>query len=280
MRANGSPASTPRGFRLRCGQSMDWRWPASPCAGWRRALRQSALDAARDAADGAGIPALIAEVAAACHLLDEPAARLLAGGVERPLMLDEVEDLQASQALVVDACRHGVRDRSGFVSLATRPVLFALLRTLAEAWPQDAPRDVLIGQAFNSRFTDESHRARLRVEIGRLRAALRPFARISATERGFAMMPRRATGIVVLARPVEDKHATLLALMSDGETWSSSGLALALGSSQRSVQRVLEALAETGKVQSYGQARARRWVMPPMPGFATSLLLPASWPDG
>jgi DNA-binding transcriptional ArsR family regulator len=159
-------------------------------------------------------------------------------------------------------------------------VLFALLRTLAEAWPQAAPRDVLIISAFGSRFTDESHRARLRVEIGRLRAALRPLARISATERGFAIAPRVAAGVVVLARPVEEKHATVLALMADGEAWSSSALALALGSSQRSVQRALDALAEAGKIQSFGQARARRWVMPPMPGFATSLLLPLSWPDG
>ncbi len=241
---------------------------------------RAALAEAREAAARARIAALIAEVEAASRLLEEPAARLIADGVERLLRLDEVEDLQASAVLIVDACRHGVRDRAGFASLATRPVLFALLRALAEAWPMDAPRDVLIAGAFGSRFTDESHRARLRVEIGRLRAALRPLARISATERGFVIAPRRATGIVVLAHAVEEKHATVLALMADGETWSSSALALALGSSQRSVQRALDALAETGKVQSYGQARARRWVMPPMPGFATSLLLPMSWPDG
>jgi hypothetical protein len=243
-------------------------------------VARAALAEAREAAGRARIPTLIAEVDAASRLLEEPAARLIADGVERSLLPDEVEDLQASQVLIVDACRHGARDRASFVSLATRPVLFALLRALAEAWPMDAPRNALIASAFGSRFTDESHRARLRVEIGRLRAALRPLARISATERGFVIAPRRATGIVVLARPVEEKHATVLALMADGETWSSSALALALGSSQRSVQRALDALAGTGKVQSYGQARARRWVMPPMPGFATSLLLPASWPDG
>ncbi|WP_377844720.1 helix-turn-helix domain-containing protein [Bosea sp. UC22_33] len=241
---------------------------------------RAALAEAREAAGRARILALIAEVDAASRLLDEPAARLIADGVERPLLLDEVEDLQGSEVLIVDACRNAVHDRDNAVSLATRPVLFALLRALAEAWPMDAPRDVLIAGAFGSRFTDESHRARLRVEIGRLRAALRPLVRISATERGFVIAPRRATGIAVLARPVEEKHAMVLALMADGETWSSSALALALGSSQRSVQRALDALAETGKVQSYGQARARRWLMPPTPGFATSLLLPASWPDG
>ena len=239
-----------------------------------------ALAGARDAAGQAGIPALVAEVEAARRLLDEPAARLIAGGIERSVLLDEVEDLQASETLIVDACRNAVRDHNNAVSLATRPVLFALLRALAEVWPQAAPREALMISAFGSRFTDESHRARLRVEIGRLRAALRSLARISATERGFVIAPRHATGIAILARPVEEKHATVLALMADGETWSSSALALALGSSQRSVQRALEELAEAGKIQSYGQARARRWLMPPMPGFATSLLLPASWPDG
>jgi hypothetical protein len=165
---------------------------------------RDALAEAREAAGRARIPALIAEVDAASRLLAEPAARLVADGVEHPLLLDEVEDLQASEALIVDACRHGARDRASFVSLATRPVLFALLRALAEAWPKDAPRDVLIASAFGSRFTDESHRARLRVEIGRLRAALRSLMRISATERGFVIAPRRATGIVVLARPIEE----------------------------------------------------------------------------
>ena len=55
------------------------------------------------------------------------------------------------------------------ISLATRPVLFALARALAEAWPGDVPRDALVARAFGAKLADESHRARLRVEIGRLR---------------------------------------------------------------------------------------------------------------
>ena len=197
-----------------------------------------------------------------------------------PLRLEEVEALQASKALVVDACRHVVRQGSTTVSLAGRPVLFALARVLAEAWPADAARSALLARAFGARHADESHRARLRVEIGRLRAKLRPLAAVSATARGFALSPRRAREVVVLARPVEEPHGDVLALLADGEAWSSSALALALGASQRTVQRALDSLMAGGKVQSFGRGRARRWMTPPLPGFTTTLLLPAPLPGG
>jgi len=235
----------------------------------------AALARARRAAGEAGIPALAAEVERAASLLTAPAARLIGDGAERPLLLAEVETLLASKALIVDACRHSVRHDGGSVSLARRPVLFALARALGEAWPGDATRAALIARAFGGKAADESHRARLRVEIGRLRAKLRPLAGIEATARGFALAPRHARACVVLARPVEERHAAVLAFLADGETWSSSALALALGASQRSVQRALDALAVQGKVQSFGRGRTRRWTTPPVPGFATSLLLPA-----
>jgi hypothetical protein len=207
--------------------------------------------------------------------LSAPAARLIARGEERLLRLAEVETLLASNALVVDACRYAVREAGMTVSLARRPVLFALARALAEAWPGDVSRNALVGHAFRGKHADESHRARLRVEIGRLRAALRALADVSATKQGFALAPRRAGKLVVLARPVEERHAAVLAFLADGEAWSSSALALALGASQRSVQRALDALAASGKVQSFGRGRARRWMTPPLPGFTTTLLLPA-----
>jgi DNA-binding GntR family transcriptional regulator len=68
-------------------------------------------------------------------------------------------------------------------------------------------------------------------------------------------------------------------LLADGESWSNSSLALALGASQRTVQRALDALAAAGKVQSLGRGRARRWVTPPVPGFTAALLLPAPLPS-
>jgi hypothetical protein len=240
---------------------------------------RTALAQAGQAARDADIPALTAEVESASHVLNAPAARLIARGEERPLLLQDVEALLESKALVVDACRHVVRQRGTVVSLARRPVLFALVRALGEAWPADVPRSALIAQAFRARHVDESHRARLRVEIGRLRLALRPLAGISATKEGFALVPRRARDIVVLARPVDEEHAAVLAFLADGESWSSSALALALAASQRTVQRALDELATAGKVQSFGRGRARRWLARPVPGFTTTLLLPGPLPS-
>jgi hypothetical protein len=236
---------------------------------------RAALARAERAARHAGIPALMAEVARASLVLDTPAARLIVRGKERLLLLEEVEALMASRALVVDACRHVVRDAGTVVSLARRPVLFALARALGEAWPADVPRDTLVARAFRAKHADESHRARLRVEIGRLRTALRTLAGVSATKQGFALVPCRAPEVVVLARPVEERYAAMLAFLADGESWSSSALALVLGASQRTVQRALDSLAAAGKVQSLGRGRARRWLSPLTPGFTTALLLPA-----
>jgi hypothetical protein len=239
----------------------------------------AALTRAEHAARKADIPALTAEVESASLVMNTPAARLIARGEERPLRLEEVEALLASGPLIVDACRHVVRDAGMVVSLATRPVLFALARALGEAWPGDVPRSTLLAHVFRAKHADESHRARLRVEVGRLRVALRTLADVSATKRGFALAPRRAPEVVVLARLVEEQHAAVLAFLADGESWSSSALAIALGASPRTVQRALDSLAAAGKVQSAGRGRARRWMTPPVPGFPTILLLPGPLPS-
>jgi DNA-binding transcriptional ArsR family regulator len=239
---------------------------------------REALARAVQTAREARIPALIAEVESAMRILKSPAARLIADGKERPLLLDEVEALQTSKDLIVDACRYVVHDPHDSISMTTRPVLFALARALAEAWPGDVSRDELVKRAFRAKHADESHRARLRVEIGRLRTMLEKVASINATPRGFALTPLNGSRVMVLAHPVEEQHAAVLALLADGETWSSSALALALGASQRTVQRALDSLAAAGKVQFFGLGRTRRWVTPPLPGFATTLLLPAPLP--
>jgi hypothetical protein len=246
----------------------------------RTKAARAALARARRAAHHARIPALTAEVDSAYLVLNTPAARLIASGGERVLRLEEVEALLASKAFVVDACRHVVRDESKVVSLARRPVLFALARALSEAWPGDVARDALVARAFGSKLADESHRARLRVEVGRLRSVLRALADVSATKRGFALAPCRAREVVVLAPPVEEEHAWVLAFLADGESWSSSALALTQGTSQRTVQRALDSLEAAGKVQSFGRGRARRWMTPPVPGFTTTLLLPPPLPTG
>jgi hypothetical protein len=240
----------------------------------------AALARAERAARQARIPPLLAEVESATLVLDTPAARLIARGNERLLRLGDIETLLASKALVVDACRHVVWHSGKVISLETRPVLFALARALAEAWPGDVPRAVLLARAFRAKHADESHRARLRVEISRLRKALCAAAGIDATKAGFALAPRRARDVAVLAPPTDEAHATVLALLADGEAWSSSALALALGASQRTVQRALDDLTANGKVQAIGRGRARRWMTPPVPGFPTTLLLPAALPGG
>jgi hypothetical protein len=244
----------------------------------RTKAARSALARARRAAHLARIPALTAEVESARLALDSPAARLIARGEERVLRLEEVEAVLASNAFVVDACRHVVRRARRVVSLARRPVLFALARALGEAWPGDVRRDALVARAFGSKVADESHRARLRVEMGRLRRMLRTLAGVSATKQGFALAPRGARDVIVLAPPVDEPHAAVLAFLADGESWSSSALALALATSQRTVQRTLDSLEAAGKVQPFGRGRARRWMTPPVPGFATTLLLPAPLP--
>lgn len=239
---------------------------------------RAALSRAAHAAHRSGIPALMAEVEEAARVLSTPAARLIVRGEERLLLLEEVDALLRSKTLVVDGCRYAVRKECTIVPLSSRPVLFALARALAEAWPEDVPRDVLVARAFGSRFVDESHRARLRVEMGRLRKLLTDLADIGATQRGFALKPCGSSEVALLAQPVEEEHGAVLALLADGEAWSSSALALALGTSQRSIQRALDSLSARGKAQSLGRARARRWITPPIPGFTTTLLLPVPLP--
>jgi hypothetical protein len=226
------------------------------------------------------IASLMAEVKAAAEVLDRPSAQLMRRGTVRPLRLDDIEALLRSQTLVIDACRRVVCWSGTEIDLVTRPVLFALARTLAEGWPGDVPRATLLARAFRARHADESHRARLRVEIARLRRELAAAAGIAATREGFVLVPHRARAVAVLAPLSDDAHASMLAVLADGEAWSSSALALALGTSQRTVQRALDELAADGKVQAIGRARARRWMTPPVPGFPTTLLLPAALADG
>lgn len=236
---------------------------------------RTALERARRIAGATGIHALVAEVNEAIRAFEAPAARLIAEGTERLLGLNEVERLLASNTMIVDACRNVLRAGTEILPLATRPVLLALARALAEAWPADVPRETLLKRAFRARDADDSHRARLRVEIARLREALKPLATVSATRRGFVLNPH-GREVAVLAPPVEDEHADVLALLADGQAWSSSALAMALNVSTRTIQRALEDLALAGKAESFGRGRACRWIAPSVPGFPTSLLLPAT----
>ncbi len=241
----------------------------------RPAPARAALAQAQAAAARSGVPELLAEVMEANAALQRPAARLHGGGA---MSLDEVAALLASGKLVLDACRRGLGSGPAWRPLARRPVLFSLARTLAEAWPGDAGRDLLIERAFNTRRPDDTHRARLRVEIGRLRTLVKGLAGIEATPLGFAIRPVDGGALAVLEPPIDGEQASLLALLSDGAAWSTSALALALDASQRTVQRALAELEADGQVRSIGNARTRRWLSPPLAGFTTILLLPAALP--
>lgn len=242
-----------------------------------RAARE-ALALAEEAAAQTAIDALAAEVQGVARILDQPAARLIAQGREKPVRLDAVETVLASGAVVIDATRNLVTHNRSAVSLATRPVLFAIVRALGEAWPADVPREALLRRAFGARHVDESHRARLRVEVGRLRVALKALADIKATARGFVLALHR-DNVAVLVPIAEERHGAVLALLADGESWASSALAIALNASPRTVQRALEQLAAAGKAQPFGHGRARRWTTAAAPGFPTSLLLPGPLPS-
>jgi tetratricopeptide (TPR) repeat protein len=241
-------------------------------------LARAAFSRAHQAAERAGVPALLVEVEEAQAALDRPAARRPQGGGEQALRLDEVAALLDSGALVLDGCHRGLSIGDTWLSLTRRPILFALARSLAEAWPGDIDREALIAQAFRTRQPDETHRARLRVEISRLRALVVGMARIEATARGFALKPIDGREVVVLAPPIDGEQASLLALLSDGAAWSTSALAMAMGDSQRTIQRALAELEAEGRVRSIGQARTRRWLSPPLAGYTTILLLPAALP--
>lgn len=235
---------------------------------------REALYRAQRTAAAFGNAALKAEVDRAIRAFEVPAARLVSRNAERLLRLDEVEAFIASRMLVIDVCRKVVRADEAIVFLASRPILFALLRVLGEAWPQDTTREELLVRAFRAREADESHRVRLRVEIGRLREAIKPLADICATKQGFILEPHDTRAVAVLEPLVEDELGTVLAILADGEAWSSSALALALDVSPRTVQRALDTLAENDKVEWFGQGRARRWIARSVPGFPTSVVLP------
>jgi DNA-binding transcriptional ArsR family regulator len=244
-----------------------------------RAAR-AALARARSAARVASIPSLGDEVERVARELDAPVARVARAGTERLARLDEVAAILGSKDLVVDACRRTIRAASVVVPLVTRPVLLALGVALARAVPGDVTREALAEATFGARRITDSTRVRLRVEIGRLRRAIAALGAVEATARGYALRPRDGADVVVLLPPAPGEASALLALLRGGESWSTSALAAAMGTSQRTVQRALLALRDAGRVEGLGGGRAQRWVARPPEGFATTLLLVVRGPSG
>ena len=233
-------------------------------------LLTQALASARAAAERAAIPTLVAEVARIRDHYEGPSAVITSRGKARTASFCEVCTLARSASVVVDGGGRELRSAGGCLPFARRPVLFEVLRVLAEGWPEAVPRDALIARAFGARRPNESHRIRLRVEVGRLRKAMRPWLGVVAEGPGYALS---AKGEVVLVMPLEESPASrLLSLMHGGEAWSASSLAQALGVSERTVQRSLGELSSAGKVGPTGNGRGRRWVR--LFEIPTDLLLP------
>jgi hypothetical protein len=236
---------------------------------------EAAIARARKAARSAALPPLMAQVERFAADFAAPVARILRDRTFALATLADVVALARSNGLVVDGCRRELRLRGVTVSLATRPVLFGLAETLGEAAPGTASRALLVERAFGARRANESLRARLRVEIGRLRRALAPLGMaVMPTPEGFSLRgDPEAMRVTVVLPPADGEASLLLALLRGGEAWSSSSLASASGLGQRAVQRALAELKEAGKVDAHGAGRSRRWVARPPEGFATTLLL-------
>jgi hypothetical protein len=236
---------------------------------------EAAIARARTAARAAEVAPLVAQVERFATDFAAPVARVIRDRTFALATLADVTSLARNKGLVVDGCRRELRLDGVTVSLATRAVLFALAEALGEAAPAAASRVLLIERAFGARRTTESLRARLRVEIGRLRRALAPIAMtIEPTADGFRLSgDSEAMRVVVVLPPADGEASLLLALLRDGEAWSSSSLANASGLGQRAVQRALAELKDAGKVDAHSAGRNRRWVARPPEGFATTLLL-------
>ena len=221
----------------------------------------------------------LAEVAEARAALDRPAARRIARGGET----DAAPRRGRGAARVGRAGRRRLPSRPArrrrWLPLARRPVLFALARALAEAWPGDVDRNAL----DRARVPHPPARTR---RIGRV-CASRSAACVRSSRRWRASRPPRAASCSSRATRATSScwcrrsmaiRRRCVALLADGAAWSTSALALALGASQRTVQRALVELEAEGRVRSIGRARARRWLAPPLAGFTTILLLPAALP--
>jgi tetratricopeptide (TPR) repeat protein len=204
--------------------------------------------------------------------LSLPVARLLRGGVVGSADLFAIEQVCRGDVLLVDDCRRLVLGGRASIPLARRPVVFALLLALARAWPGSTPRDELIARIFDARRSNASHRARLRVEVGRLRKILDGLgAGPVATPDGYALSSARE--VVVLLPPSDDDEARLASLLSDGASWSAQSLAEHAGVSKRTAQRVLGGLVEGGRAERTGEGKNVRYARPGAPIASRMLLL-------
>lgn len=221
---------------------------------------------------------LLQRVAAALRLaLHEKVARLSVRGQDQEVSLFEIERAAAGEQLLVDTCSSALVAGRARLSFAARPILFALLTALARSWPAVCARDALMREALGARKPNDSHRARLRVELGRLRKALEGIAEPRARDGGYVLLSERP--VVLLGPRTNDDAARVSILLADGAAWSARAVAEHLGVSLRTAQRALTTLVEAGRALRYGVGRevtyasARLAFGPTQPAIASRLLL-------
>jgi len=233
---------------------------------------RGALARARRSLEGAPNHLLARALVAIEQELSLPIARTLRGGVLRDADLFAIEDASRGEVLLVDACRRLAIAGRVTIPLARRSVLFALLLVLGRAWPASVPRDELAARAFDAHRVNASHRARLRVEIGRLRKLMDGLAAEPvATADGYVLSSKR--DVVVLLPPSEDEVARIALLLGDGASWSAQGLAEHAGVSKSTAQRALGALVESGGAIRTGTGKDVRYTRPGTPIASRMLLL-------
>ena len=233
---------------------------------------RDALSRARASLDGTPNQLLARALVALEQELSLPVARMLRGGVVRDADLFAIEALSRGEVLLIDACRRVAIAGRVTIPLARRPVLFALLLVLARAWPASVPRDELASRAFDARRVNESHRSRLRVEIGRLRKIMDGLgAEPVATADGYALASKRE--VALLLPPSDDDAARIALLLGDGAAWSAKGLAEHAGVSKSTAQRALGLLVKNGSAIRTGKGKDVRYTRPGTPIASRMLLL-------
>jgi hypothetical protein len=88
-------------------------------------------------------------------------------------------------------------------------------------------------------------------------ARARDAAQRERDEAGFALRRAARSEVVVLAPPVEDEHAAVLAFLADGESWSSSALGDCARSAAAHRAAALDALAAPARCSRSAAAGAR-----------------------
>lgn len=220
-------------------------------------------------------------IEAAEHDLLRPVARIHRGGRELAASLFDVESLLDGPAFVIDACKKRAMNGLVEVPLARRPVLFALLLELGRGAPRPLSHGDLLSRVFGARRADESHRVRLRVEVGRLRERLDgTFARIEPERGGYRLVT--AAEVVILLPETDERDSRVYFLLGDGASWSARELAEHTASSVRSVQRALGELVDRGLVGRFGSGKQVRYARAAIPSSSRMLLaglLPDAYPD-